>query len=143
MRATEAALPVEPAGLLKGARGPLFNDYEYSSYLQWALNGQPPLFIDLLNAYPDSLMHDYEEIRDGTPRGVELLDRYRIQTVYLRPHGEASRLAGLSLFLDANWKRIYWWQDGAIWVRPAHGFKPAPRVQIPALAPPSPPKPQP
>jgi hypothetical protein len=46
----------------------MFNDYENSSYLQWRLNGplqsgpnqgrvlaqgQRPLYIDLLNAYPD------------------------------------------------------------------------------------------
>jgi hypothetical protein len=133
LRATEAALPVEPARRLRARAAqvqPLLNDYEYSSYLQWALDGQPPLFIDLLNAYPDSVMRDYEEMRKATPRGLELLDRYHIETVYLRPHGETSGLAPLSLFLDANWRRIYWWQDGAIWVRPSRGFKPVPRLQI-------------
>lgn len=97
----------------------LYNDYENSSYLQWRLQGSPPLFIDLLNAYPDQLSEDYLAIRRGTDRCRALLDQYGIDAVVLtvtRPGPSLAPLADL-LDRDRQWKRVYTNLDGVIWVR--------------------------
>jgi hypothetical protein len=99
--------------------GRLFNDYENSSYLQWRLAGDPPLFIDLLNAYPDRVARDYLEIRDVTPRGRELLDERGIDLVVLtvaRPGPSLGPLAN-HLDQDRHWRRVYAETDGVVWVR--------------------------
>lgn len=61
LRATDEKLPVKMAAFLaqKAPAGRIFNDYEYSAYLQWALHDKRKLYIDLNNAYPDSLMAEY------------------------------------------------------------------------------------
>ena len=58
--------------------GRIFNDYEYSSYLQWRWNGVPrkgekqiptrgrrPLYIDLMNDYPDGVLTEYLAVMNG------------------------------------------------------------------------------
>jgi len=102
-------------------RTPVFNDYEHSSFLQWRFSGQPPLFIDLLNAYPDYLITDYFDIINARPRGRALLEEKKVQTVILRAHKSDSPLAKLAKYLNENkqWKRIYSGKDGTIWLRRA------------------------
>ena len=73
-----------------------FNDYEDSSYFQWRLNGatfgkptqlgRHPLYIDLLNAYPDRLMTEYFHILDATPTGIRQLQKRRINCIVLGDH---------------------------------------------------------
>ena len=105
-------------------RTPVFNDYENSSFLQWRFGGKPPLFIDLLNAYPDSLVNDYSDIIHARPRGVEILEDKKVQTVILRAHPKESPLAKLAAHLnaDTHWKKVYSGRDGAIWLRKENGF---------------------
>jgi len=111
--------------------GRVFNDYENSSYLQWALAGQPELYIDLINAYPDRVMIDYLDILHLSPRGSELLDEQQIEVVVLTTN-RASRvsLTPLADYLDASdrWARVFVGKDGVIWVRRtpayAHLWKP-------------------
>lgn len=98
---------------------PVFNDYENSSFLQWRFSGQPPLFIDLLNAYPDYLISDYFDIINARSRGRTLLEEKKVQAVILRAHKSDSPLAKLAQYLnqDARWKRIYSGKDAVIWLR--------------------------
>jgi hypothetical protein len=128
--AEQLARPLSPQALDNGAvrfmkghqvRGPGLCDYETSSYLQWRLAGDPPLFIDLMNAYPDVVSNDYDHIAVVTPRGQELLARGDIVWVLLtaqRPVGAPS-LAPLAAYLDASpgWMRAYCDSDGVLWVR--------------------------
>jgi hypothetical protein len=121
--------PLAPAGLEKGVvqfiekhklDGRVFNDYENSSYLQWRLAGKPALFIDLLNAYPDSVWRDYHDIIRLTDHGRELLEQQNIGIVVLttnRPRPPS--LAGLADFLDkdSHWVRVFADRDGVIWVQ--------------------------
>jgi hypothetical protein len=102
-----------------GARGRVFNDYENSSFLQWRFGGAPPLYIDLLNAYPDSLLFDYFDIVKATPRGRTMLDEKKVQVVILRVYKPDSSLAKLAKYLNNNkqWQRIYKGADGTIWLR--------------------------
>jgi hypothetical protein len=98
----------------------VFNDYENSSYLQWGLAGEPPLYLDLLNAYPDSVMRDYQDLANLTARGRALLDEQRIDLVVLTTNrGGAPSLVALARYLDHNggWARIYAGGGGVVWMR--------------------------
>jgi hypothetical protein len=100
--------------------GRVFNDYENSSYLQWALAGKPPLYIDLLNAYPDEVMVDYLNIVHLSDRGCELIDERQIEVVVLTTtRASALSLAPLADYLDADkkWSRVFVGKDGIVWVR--------------------------
>ncbi len=80
-RAVSAKLPVRMASFLRDSapRGHLFNDYEFSAYLQWAFHNKRGLFIDLNNAYPDSLMDEYFEAQASAkkPPALATLDEKR------------------------------------------------------------------
>ena len=132
-RGVSPRVPVAMAAQIERRQlpGRLFNDYENSSYLQWALNGPAqsgpftgqvlsrgryPLYIDLLNAYPDGLTAEYVKIIRATPNGRRLLQQRGVRCVAL---GADKRKSGLAKFLDrdTHWKRIYARYDGAIWLR--------------------------
>jgi hypothetical protein len=104
----------------------VFNDYEDSSYLQWRLNGSPkgvigargrhPLYIDLLNAYPDRLMSEYVNILNATPRGLQKLSERKITCVVL---GEHRWNFGLARHLEENkqWKLVLNDSQSKVWVK--------------------------
>jgi hypothetical protein len=104
------------------AGGRVLNFYEGSSYLQWRLTGNPPLFIDLLNAYPDQVMLDLKEFVLFTPRARRLLDEMQIDRVILTssvtvPMGDL----GLVQFLmrSPDWAVVYRDDAAIIWARRA------------------------
>lgn len=107
----------------------IFNDYEDSSYLQWRLNsanpdgkripkqGRFPLYIDLLNAYPDRLMDEYLAILKASAQGIKYLKLRRIQCVVLGNHRWKH---GLRKYLDkpgSGWKRVFQDKQSIIWVK--------------------------
>jgi hypothetical protein len=119
-RTVSKKAPVALSRFFKVSRlqGRVFNDYEYSSYWQWSFGGKPPLFVDLLNAYPDRLLDDYFQVLDRKPRGLKILQR--VEIVLLRPARPEERITKFGRYLDSqpqNWARIYRREDGAIWVR--------------------------
>lgn len=120
-RAVSRFLPAKAAQRLtqvaKNRR--VFNDYEFSSYLQWRCAGQPPLFIDLLNAYPDQLLMDYFDILKATPRGTQLLREKKISAVFLRRHDKKAGMAKLATYLNRNsqWTHVYKAPDATIWLK--------------------------
>jgi hypothetical protein len=94
------------------------NDYEYSSYYHWAFAGRPPLFIDLLNAYPDYLMQDYFELMAQSERGQSILKK--ANAALLRPPAKGDIVDKFQDFLAARpkeWRRVYQGRDGSIWLR--------------------------
>lgn len=122
--------------------GHLFNDYENSSYLQWRLNGAAtrgvesgrvssrgrfPLFIDLLNAYPQQVVDDYIQIINALPKGRARLQTLGIGCVILSVEKRESPLAR---FLDSSpaWHRVYNGDDGTIWRCSEQAFPLEPRV---------------
>ena len=119
--ATSRYLP-EPAArrLLQVGKGRrVFNDYEFSSYLQWRSAGNPPLYIDLLNAYPDKLLKDYFQIVTAEPEGRKMLRDLDINCVFLRRHKKGEGMAKLANYLDkqSQWRRVYKGPDGTIWLK--------------------------
>jgi hypothetical protein len=107
----------------------IFNDYEDSSYLQWRLNGfvpgthkvltegRFPLFIDLLNAYPDRLMDEYLAILNASPQGIKRLQQRRIDCVVLGDHHWHSGLHKYLARHRAEWRRVFQDKQSIIWVR--------------------------
>jgi hypothetical protein len=112
--------------------GPTFNDYETSSYLQWRFNGIDsktgkvptgglrPLYLDLLNAYPDKILDDYFEMREANENGRKLLDDLGINTVILGDHHRKDKIVAY-LNRSPQWRSVYDERDGLVWVR-AHPF---------------------
>lgn len=125
LRAVLRGLPTRLASFVQRRQlpGHLFNDYEMSSYLQWRFAGHPPLYIDLLNAYPEHLLvPDYFDILAANEHGQKLLKKCGY--VVLRRYGRDEGLAVLGRFLDGqthgahpHWARIYKQKDGTVWVR--------------------------
>jgi len=112
----------------------VFNDYEDASYLQWRLNGAPdgtppksgrhPLYIDLLNAYPDRLMTEYIGILDGKPSALQQLNKRKINCIVLADHHWTRKEKGrrvdtpLIKYLKLNrWKLAFQDKQSKIWVR--------------------------
>jgi hypothetical protein len=132
-RATTKSLPEGAARFVeaRNLRGRMFNDYENSSYLQWRLNGplqsgpdrrrvlargRRPLYIDLLNAYPDTLLKDYLSIMDNDAAGRARFQQLDLGYVVL---GSEKRKNKLAKYLDrsSQWARVYDAKDGVVWVR--------------------------
>ena len=120
-------------------RGNLFNDYSNSSYLQWRLNradaqgivptrGLNPLYIDLINAYPDGpdgLLMEYfvflqgnavEKNADKRP-GLKLLDNRGVNIVYLPRDLDRKWLAQHMNKDKARWRQVYQDDAGTLWAR--------------------------
>jgi len=99
--------------------GNVFNSIEDSPYLEWRLEGKVPLFIDILNAYPDQVTRDYSDLISDTPRGRELLKSHNIKYVILANTGSNTR-GGIAEYLatqEPQWKVIYTDRDGMVWER--------------------------
>jgi hypothetical protein len=99
--------------------GRIFNDLENSSYLEGHLVGQPPLFIDAHEAYPDQIMRDYLKVIQVSPHGRKWLEAQGIDYVILTVNRPGPNLIPLARYLDRvkSWKRIYAEKDGVIWAR--------------------------
>jgi hypothetical protein len=124
------AFPLAPSRFHQGAvrfmkvheeRESGFCDQDCSSYLMWQCAGNPPLYIDMMYAFPDSVTEDYGELTKVTPQGKEILTRGDITWVLLttqRPPGTHS-LVPLATYLDGSpdWLRVYADMDGILWVR--------------------------
>jgi hypothetical protein len=131
MSAVDQKLPVKMADFLltKAPQGRILNDYEYSAYLEWALHDKRKLYIDLNNAYPDTLMDEYFQVLDSSKKRAvmkqdeakraAILARRKIGIVTLRPYSAKEGLSILGKYLDKNpnWKRIYKEDDGTVWKR--------------------------
>jgi hypothetical protein len=99
--------------------GRIFNDLENSGYLEWHLAGQPPLFIDNHQAYPDKIARAYLNVIQVSPRGRRWLEAQGIDYVILTVNRPGPNLVPFARFLDKakSWKRIYAGDDGVIWAR--------------------------
>ena len=114
-------------------RGRLFNDYSWSSYLQWRLNGTRlpvtsqganPVYIDLINAYPDGkrgLLQEYFEMLKGSPASMALMKRRGVNLILLPPQFRKDPNVGLFRTLlrrPQEWRTIYSSKlDGTLWAR--------------------------
>jgi hypothetical protein len=95
----------------------IFNDYLNSSYFQWRFAGKPPLYIDLLNAYPASLLQKYFSIIHADTKGLKQFQELKVDLVAFGPYTKTNRQYPLARYLDNSkeWKRIYHGDDGSVW----------------------------
>jgi hypothetical protein len=123
LRATANSLPRGPANIVlqRHLPVPVFNDYLHSGYFHWRFGGAPPLYVDLLNAYEPQLLENYFEIIKRTPIGATEWEKLGVNTVVFGHYRKTDRLAPLAKYLDESpqWHKIYFSQDGAVWVRRA------------------------
>ena len=115
-------LPVKAAQFIKEKRpkARLLTDYSTSSYFNWHLAGHPPLYIDLINAYPDQLMIDYFDMSYARPRGLKLLYDLNITHVFINNQiKDAKRIVKFHDYINRSprWKIVYQGKDGVIWER--------------------------
>ena len=136
-RAVSLTLPVNMSNfVLNHTSGKLFNDYEYSAYHEWNFHDRRPLYIDLNNAYPDSLMEEYFTILGSRKARPGLLAKEGFQVIALRPRNKSESDAGIRAFVKylkvtPAWKKVYDDTDGTVWVLTA----PAPNSTPPNSAP--------
>ena len=95
----------------------IFNDYLNSSYFQWRFAGHPPLYIDLLNAYPAELLQKYFSVIHADAKGLKQFQELHVDLVAFGPYTKANRQYPLARYLDNSkeWKRIYHGDDGSVW----------------------------
>jgi hypothetical protein len=125
--------PIQAAQFLRtipaGQR--IFNDYEISGYLEWKLNGKPPLFIDLLNAYQPNIMQDYVNAINGGGDAAQLLKKWHINYIIL-PQVDDDHFIGrlfVWLSIQQKWEIVYNQADGVIWKYNPNA-KPKPLFQL-------------
>lgn len=89
-----------------GARGPIFNQYEFGGYLIWRDYPARRVFIDgRAEVYGDHLLTDYFNVVSLSDPRLAVLDRYQVRTVILRDGSP------LGAYLSASgWQRPY--RDG-------------------------------
>jgi len=92
--------------------GPLYNPYEWGGYIIWKLYPEYTVFIDgrVNNAYPDNIYRESLAATSGRPGWEQILDRYRINLVfvnkYLMENRKGYRL-GYEIAKSHGWMLIY------------------------------------
>ncbi|MGH2472730.1 MAG: hypothetical protein ACRDG6_10050 [Candidatus Limnocylindria bacterium] len=85
-RPDERAYPVGALDALRADSGVLFNEYDWGGYLIFNLP-ERPVFIDgRYVPYLDGVLDDYRALVALRPRWRDLLDKYKVSELLLRPH---------------------------------------------------------
>ncbi|KPL74345.1 hypothetical protein ADN00_13670 [Ornatilinea apprima] len=82
--------------------GNLLNEYDWGGYLIWFAR-DVPVFIDgRTDLYGDKILGDWIRLVQGGEGADELLERYEIETLLLRPNRPLARL-----LVAEDWKTVY------------------------------------
>jgi hypothetical protein len=65
--------------------GPMFNSYNWGGYLTWELRDYPVFIDGRADLYGDEILSEWGEIINGTDKGLSLLDKHRINLIFLEP----------------------------------------------------------
>jgi hypothetical protein len=81
----ERAYPTAALDAVRSSSGVLLNEYDWGGYLIWRAPGRP-VFVDgrLFPFLPD-VFADWREAVELGPRWKDILDRYKVAQVLLRP----------------------------------------------------------
>ncbi len=132
VKATRQALPTRQATFVAGLASPqlhALNLYNSAAYLEWRLDGSVPLYIDGLNAYPDSVYRTWREMWEASPEGVAALQRSGINCImadHIAPNTYMPNLIN-TLATNPDWVMIYNGSDGSVLVRRELLMKPSNR----------------
>lgn len=82
--------------------GPIFNSYNWGGYLTWELRDYPVFIDGRADLYGNQILQEWSEISNGTTEGLSLLEKYKINLVYLEPYQ-----ALLTKLDPQKWKKVY------------------------------------
>ncbi|GAB4544326.1 MAG: hypothetical protein Fur002_17410 [Anaerolineales bacterium] len=79
--------PARSAAWIESNRpqGRIFNSYNWGGYVVWRLRGYPVFIDGRADLYGNAMLQTWMEISSGSPRGLQLLDEYEINLIYLEP----------------------------------------------------------
>jgi hypothetical protein len=122
IRCTTDSLPTQQADTIELWRIPgdkILNLYNSAAYLEWRLGEKSPLFIDSLNAYPNSVYDNWVQIWNATPSGLDMFNRSKVSCVAGGPIYAGQPLPLLYSYLSSNkaWELIYSGDDGPVFIR--------------------------
>jgi len=129
-----AVVPVRLADFVKSVPPsvPVFNDYNDSDYLEYRCQDAPPLFVDAVNAYPDSVFGEYLDVINLDARGRALLagKRYGVIALAQQP-GDTTTLA-LENYLasDHQWQLLFSSYEGTVWGNEKYLVAPSARAGV-------------
>lgn len=66
-------------------RGNLFNSYNYGGFLTWSLRDYPVFIDGRADLYGEKIIDDWNEIVNGGPHALQLLDQFNINLVLIEP----------------------------------------------------------
>ncbi len=117
----QSDLPVALCNVLDKYNPPgrMFNGFINAAYLTWRCGGRRALFIDHLQAHPDALIDDYQDIINATPRGIELLKEREIGYVILHNPLDPRLFPPLKDELQKSpaWELVFFDETAVMWVR--------------------------
>lgn len=67
-------------------RGRIFNSYNWGGYLTWELRDYPVFIDGRADLYGAQIISEWNEIVNGTDKGLALLDAHKINLVFLEPN---------------------------------------------------------
>lgn len=98
--------------------GPLFNDYNIGSYLNWRLYPEQSAFIDgRTNSYDVKFLEDYFKIMVGTTPYQEVVLKYNINYFLLNHKSNDTKLIIPRLYNDPDWALVYFDELSVIFVK--------------------------
>jgi len=109
-------LPVEAVDVLEESlpEGQVFNEFTWGGYLLYRLWPEKQVFIDgQTDFYGEELTREYLTVVNATPGWEEILDRFDVEWVIVRPQRPISRW----LESRAGWERIFEDSTAVVWVR--------------------------
>ena len=99
-----AKVPVKAVEWIKENHpdGQIFNSYNWGGYLIWELRDYPVFIDGRADLYGDEILSEWGEIINGTGKGLALLDKYKINLVFLEP-----KYALLEKLSEHGWKKAF------------------------------------
>jgi hypothetical protein len=82
--------------------GPIFNSYNWGGYLTWELRDYPVFIDGRADLYGNQMLQEWSEISSGTIEGLALLEKYKINLIYLEPYQPL-----LGKLDPQKWKEVY------------------------------------
>ncbi len=95
-------------------KGNMLNDPHFGAVMIYKMRSNPLVFVDpRYNLYGEALVQDYWHMVNCDPNSEELLNRYKIDWVFLAPNTKLSK----QMATDVRWQRLYCDKESVIYSR--------------------------
>jgi hypothetical protein len=114
--AVRQQVPVAAVDYLEAhpVQGPLFNAYNFGSYLLWRLPSMPVFVDGRTDVYDDEILDQYLAVVQGRDGWKEILERWQIRVVFIEPSAPI-----LQILLANGWTVYYEDAQAVILLHPA------------------------